>query len=798
MDHNAFYGSKVHLYEDIYRSRNDYKRELSHLFHEICSLIIRVPQSVLDYGCGQGNLADLFQQHFRCPITKYDPTISEYATLPQGHYDLGLCTDVLEHIPEEEIDGLLSTLSSYVDRAFFNIHLGEASTILSNGENAHCTIKPAQWWRRKIERHFGAAYLVSEKWPSASICTWEPPRLKEASPIIELPEDIHMLRSLLPVLNGPTLVLGSAPEPKLPSEIDTSWKLICVNGSGFVAKSLQLPVPDITIISGATFGKTQANQEGQLALTNLKTKILIYIDVSHSFDVAKQIMDKVGYRFEKVFIMKAEAREKIIRTVTRQPVDPTCLPSNGIFASILALFMGTTSVTLSGISLIKTGHHYSQSDCPRQHVLDDSRFISAMIGMDMPLITADIELAKSSGLPCHPLGSNALMWHGLRYARILRNLLNAGIDSTVLVYAEWETRQLVTYLNNNGVRAKGLFQSREIDVLVQQNFPSAWIVEGAPWTLYTLDDDIGALVFLNIWDDLDSDKLDQTLVNLYCLNPAVIYTEVDISRGREYWESIFLALNYRRHTALYNIIDYNSLDTEKTPIPILLSKIRIEAIKRYPLTKLVAERDLHMDMLRESGRRSDAHLIRYHLACQFVKPGDVILDAACGLGYGSAILATETQANRVIGVDVSPTAIEYANINFSDSHLSYAVQDVQNMDISDNMFDVVVSFETIEHIPNPKQLINEIARVLKPGGVIIASIPNDWGVNQHHLHNFNWQLLKELLAEKFYLAHGFGQNAGSKKTSNRFRCERVLTQFPLTMQRMQPVMEWSIITGYKK
>jgi methylase of polypeptide subunit release factors len=67
-----------------------------------------------------------------------------------------------------------------------------------------------------------------------------------------------------------------------------------------------------------------------------------------------------------------------------------------------------------------------------------------------------------------------------------------------------------------------------------------------------------------------------------------------------------------------------------------------------------------MDMLREPGRRADAHIARYVLAASLVRYGDVVLDAACGLGYGSAILASAAPSVRVIGVDNSEYAVNYA------------------------------------------------------------------------------------------------------------------------------------------
>ena len=125
-------------------------------------------QTVLDYGCGKGQqyLPQRLQtvddaiiypdikaywgvRNIRC----YDPAYPPFMELPSGTYDGVVCTDVLEHCPEEDIPWILDELFSYARRfVFANIACFPASKRLPSGGNAHCTIRPAKWWREEIQR----------------------------------------------------------------------------------------------------------------------------------------------------------------------------------------------------------------------------------------------------------------------------------------------------------------------------------------------------------------------------------------------------------------------------------------------------------------------------------------------------------------------------------------------------------------------------------------------------------------------------------------------------------------------
>jgi ubiquinone/menaquinone biosynthesis C-methylase UbiE len=116
------------------------------------------------------------------------------------------------------------------------------------------------------------------------------------------------------------------------------------------------------------------------------------------------------------------------------------------------------------------------------------------------------------------------------------------------------------------------------------------------------------------------------------------------------------------------------------------------------------------------------HGHRYHFASAFVGSRRV-LDLACGEGYGSALLARRAAA--VVGVDVSQQAIDHARRAYPDlRNVEFQVGSCTAIPAPDASIDVAVSFETLEHIAEQERFMDELARVLKPGGLLLISCPN--------------------------------------------------------------------------
>jgi len=241
--------------------------------------------------------------------------------------------------------------------------------------------------------------------------------------------------------------------------------------------------------------------------------------------------------------------------------------------------------------------------------------------------------------------------------------------------------------------------------------------------------------------------------------------------GRAWWEARCFEAGLRKHPLYYRANPYESLNQDEATILILLEKVPAPALESYDLTVLAEERLLHTDMLRETGRRSDAHCIRYHRASEFIRPGDRVLDVACGLGYGSHILYHASPAQSVIGVDLSDFAVAYAQAHYGQAdRIDFRVGDAQALSaIADHSIDFITAFETIEHVPEPETYLRELRRVLKPAGRLMVCAPNDWSdetgkdPNPHHLHVYTWTRLRDECARHFLIERSFLQTAGGAR-----------------------------------
>jgi SAM-dependent methyltransferase len=133
-----------------------------------------------------------------------------------------------------------------------------------------------------------------------------------------------------------------------------------------------------------------------------------------------------------------------------------------------------------------------------------------------------------------------------------------------------------------------------------------------------------------------------------------------------------------------------------------------------------------------SDRSLQEHLERYRTALRFVEPGDTVVDAGCGVGYGSAMLAEG--AKRVIGLDVSAEALEHARTRFPRPNLEFRRLDLDEEEIPE--CDVLVALECIEHLERPEEFLSRALARTARLAVISTPVTPTTHRNEFHLHDW--------------------------------------------------------------
>ena len=121
-----------------------------------------------------------------------------------------------------------------------------------------------------------------------------------------------------------------------------------------------------------------------------------------------------------------------------------------------------------------------------------------------------------------------------------------------------------------------------------------------------------------------------------------------------------------------------------------------------------------------SGLLEAEHVQRYTFATNYAK-GKSVLDIACGAGYGSYLLRAGG-ATRVIGVDISAEAIQFANDHYRSDEITFVVHDAEQF--KNGSYDMITSFETLEHLDKRQQFLENTRSMLNEHGILIMSTPN--------------------------------------------------------------------------
>ena len=157
------------------------------------------------------------------------------------------------------------------------------------------------------------------------------------------------------------------------------------------------------------------------------------------------------------------------------------------------------------------------------------------------------------------------------------------------------------------------------------------------------------------------------------------------------------------------------------------------------------------------------HLQRYLFAERFVA-GKHVLDLACGVGYGTYVLRM-LGARAVVGADLDAEAVAYAVEHYQREGLRYEQGNALHWE-SREKYDVVVSFETIEHLSDPANFLKRVAQLLVPGGILVISAPNTLQYlkanppvqNEHHINEPDYAQFRKWLEADFQIESEWEQS----------------------------------------
>jgi len=220
-----------------------------------------------------------------------------------------------------------------------------------------------------------------------------------------------------------------------------------------------------------------------------------------------------------------------------------------------------------------------------------------------------------------------------------------------------------------------------------------------------------------------------------------------------------VAGNMARH--YFTSLGKNAVEQPQKYGILQLPKETTQWLERNRLERMDATVDIF------DAKRREFHLDRYRFAAPRVK-GRLVLDCACGTGYGVRILREVGYAAHVVGADIDQNAIKYAQNTHHPSSTVFICSSGVQLPLPDGYVEVVTSFETLEHVMDDEGLLNEFHRVLSPNGHLIISTPNQWPLRNspYHVREYNRESFVAVLEPRFDCLALFNQNSGSDSPHN--------------------------------
>lgn len=166
-----------------------------------------------------------------------------------------------------------------------------------------------------------------------------------------------------------------------------------------------------------------------------------------------------------------------------------------------------------------------------------------------------------------------------------------------------------------------------------------------------------------------------------------------------------------------------------------------------------------------------------------------VLDSACGTGYGSDYLAA--QARAVAGIDHAPAVIARCRARYPHPRIAFLLMDGSALGFRSGSFDAAVSQDTLEHVQHDREFVAELARVLRPGGILVLFTPHGkergrTPEDPYHLREYTFDELQELLAGHFRSIRWFGRRQGARLQAVERHLDAVRRWDPGGLRRLVP------------
>jgi len=369
------------------------------LFHSIQSVIegFLCIGSILDYGCGQSRLIDWLAKANGVLAWRFDPAISRYGERPTQKADLILVVNVLDHIPEANIDAALADIRALGRHAYFHMGTVQDAATMPNGELARCTIRPPEWWKEKLKPYFKRIREVAPK--SKGRCTfvtfdWKSMRDRKNLELEGFREALANIR------DRDCVVFGSAPNPDFGSPAKEGEKILCCNGSALSLHRFFALTPDYSFVHSHVFARleNEADADVRSAIEQCPAlgHLMIFSSSKHTYSpegLPKNVRSVNEFQWD----LRFEVIRKLTGIGLRGARNNAGLAgmdlSTGAVSVACAFFGGARSVRLVGLSLTSKGHSYNAKALYRNHVSSDAALYALLSAYGFRITSTDPAIA---------------------------------------------------------------------------------------------------------------------------------------------------------------------------------------------------------------------------------------------------------------------------------------------------------------------------------------------------------------------------------------------------------------------